>query len=98
MFLYTMLTVLRLKICGLELKESHPHFSRDCPEYKPYTFFAWLQPLVAWIGLLGCILVFAFTSATWWDTKANFTKVAVAYAAVSGEQHLVLRPSKLTLL
>jgi hypothetical protein len=51
--------------------------------YGAKTFFDWLQPIVAWIGLLGCLLVFGTVSATWWDTKVSLPKVAVAYGAVS---------------
>ena len=68
-----------------------PEFRRDHDEYRPTTLLDWLQPLVAWIGLVGCILVFGFVSATWWDTKVSFAKVAVAYGAVSasGSPHNV---------
>jgi len=70
-----------LKICESRIRESHPQYIRSSSRYKSYTFFSWLQPWVAWAGLIGCIVVFAFSSATWWSTQATFTKVAVAYAA-----------------
>ncbi|KAL1979980.1 hypothetical protein VTN96DRAFT_4845 [Rasamsonia emersonii] len=74
-----------LKICDADLARLYPEFKRDSQQYTPRTFLGWLQPLVAWIGLVGCILVFGFASATWWDTRVSVTKVAIAYAA-----HIVL--------
>jgi yeast amino acid transporter len=71
-----------LKICDDALSTNYPYYQRHSSAYKPYTFFGWFQPWVAWIGLTGCILVFVFSSATWWSTPASFTKVAVAYGAV----------------
>lgn len=70
-----------LKICDDALSTNYPYYQRHSSAYKPYTFFGWFQPWVAWIGLTGCILVFVFSSATWWSTPASFTKVAVAYGA-----------------
>jgi len=70
-----------LKICDHGIRDSHPQYQRKSPSYKSYTFLSWLQPGVAWAGLIGCIVVFAFSSATWWSKPASFTKVAVAYAA-----------------
>src|SRR5438034_4474721 len=75
--------LLRLKICDEALSASYPEFKRDAPEYTPRTLLMSFQPALGWCGLLGCLVFFAFTSATWWDTPANFSKVAVAYAAVS---------------
>jgi hypothetical protein len=45
-----------------------------------------LQPVPAWIGLAGCLLVvFVFSTASWWNGKdITFTKVATAYAGVRG--------------
>jgi amino acid transporter len=40
-----------------------------------------LQPLPAIVGFVGCLVVFAFCSATWWYTKATAEKVFIAYAA-----------------
>jgi hypothetical protein len=46
--------------------------------------FSWAQPIPAYIGLIGCvIIVFVFTSAAWWDTPVDFTIVATVYGAVS---------------
>lgn len=72
-----------LRICDDGLSEHHQRFQRDSAHFTPYTFFAWFQPWVAWIGLVGCLVVFVLVSATWWSTAPNFTKVAEAYGAVS---------------
>jgi amino acid permease len=66
------------------LRLTHRQYKRSSSKYKSYTLLSWLQPWVAWAGLVGCIVVFAFSSATWWNKPASFTKVAVAYAAVRG--------------
>lgn len=73
-----------------------PEYRRNSKDYKPYTVFAFAQPGAAWVGLIGCFLVFAFTSATWWNSKVTFSKVAVAYAAVS-PLSLILGEAKLIL-
>ncbi|KAF8848234.1 amino acid transporter [Acephala macrosclerotiorum] len=73
-----------LELCDDKLKliPQHEHYRRASENYKAYAFIgSWGQPYVAWLGLIGCFLVFGFTSATWWSTKADLTKVAVAYAA-----------------
>lgn len=72
----------RLEKCDYGLKDEHDHYRRISARYESFTFLSWAQPYVAWCGLLGCFLVFAFTSATWWSQPASFPKVAVAYAAV----------------
>jgi amino acid transporter len=64
------------------LRELRPQYKRNSMLYKSYTFLSWLQPWIAWAGLIGCILTFAFSSAIWWSKPASFTKVAAAYAAV----------------
>ncbi|KAL2011103.1 hypothetical protein VTN00DRAFT_3821 [Thermoascus crustaceus] len=58
-----------LEICDADLDRLYPEFRRDSEQYTPRTFLSWLQPLVAWVGLVGCILIFGFASATWWDTR-----------------------------
>lgn len=68
--------------CDGALTQMYPQYKRNSGIYRSYTFFGWLQPWVAWVGLIGCILVFVFSSAPWWSKPATFTKVAVAYAAV----------------
>jgi amino acid transporter len=48
------------------------------------------QPIVAWLGMTGCLLiVFVFNSANWWSTEITVQKVAIAYAGVSS---LLLNP------
>jgi hypothetical protein len=38
---------------------------------------------MAWIGLVGCLLVvFVFSSSLWWNGVVSFTKVASVYASV----------------
>lgn len=63
----------------------YAHFKRKSDTWKAYTLLANFQPVPAVLGFIGCFLVvFVFTSAIWWDSNAKFTKVAAAYAAVSG--------------
>jgi amino acid transporter len=48
------------------------------------------QPVPALLGLISCFLiVFVFSTATWWDHSATAKKVAVAFAGIGrGEIHL----------
>ncbi|KUJ15957.1 uncharacterized protein LY89DRAFT_697946 [Mollisia scopiformis] len=66
---------------GLKAEPQYESWRRKSPDYKSYTFLAFAQPYIAWLGLIGCLLVFGFASATWWHTSPDLTKVAVAYAA-----------------
>ncbi|PYH92925.1 amino acid transporter [Aspergillus ellipticus CBS 707.79] len=66
------------------LQSGRPEFARGSPEYAPRGSLFVLQPLQAWIGLIGCIAIFAFSSATWWDGHATVTEVAMAYGAHIG--------------
>ncbi|PYI31513.1 amino acid transporter [Aspergillus indologenus CBS 114.80] len=69
-----------------ELEQAgRPEFRRYAKEYSARGFLHSMQPVQAWIGLIGCIVIFAFSSATWWDSSATVTEVAMAYGA-----HLVL--------
>lgn len=43
----------------------------------------WFQPVLAWMGVIGCVVVFAFSSAIWWDTPVDIAKIAVVYAVVN---------------
>jgi len=65
---------------GLE-KEGFGRFVRRSPSYddKVRTVLFGIQPVPAWAGIVGCILVFAFASATWWATPVTFIKAAAAY-------------------
>ena len=59
-------------------------YKRHSKTYRPFTLFGFAQPVPAYVGLLGSVLVvFGFTSATWWIGEVTFSKIAVAYAAVS---------------
>jgi yeast amino acid transporter len=58
-------------------------YIRNTTEYGAHTFLGSFQPFIAVIGLVGCLLVFAFGSASWWVTPGTPTKILVAYAAVS---------------
>ncbi|OJJ97014.1 hypothetical protein ASPACDRAFT_54335 [Aspergillus aculeatus ATCC 16872] len=64
---------------------SRPEFIRDSPQYSPRGSLLVIQPVQAWVGLIGCIAIFAFSSATWWGSHATVTEVAMAYGA-----HLVV--------
>lgn len=44
------------------------------------------QPVVAWVGLIGCLLiVFVLSTARWWNGSYTVGKVATAFAGVSLE-------------
>ena len=72
----------RLRMCHEDVKADWPTFVRNVPGYKPWTLLMTGQPAVAYLGLIGCFLVFGFASATWWDNPATISKVAVAYGSV----------------
>ncbi len=77
-------------ICNQRIKKHREEVARVYPEYDRWsdssqasTFLAGLQPLPAWVGLVGCLgTIFVCTTATWWSTHATAQKVAVAYGAV----------------
>ncbi|OOF99179.1 hypothetical protein ASPCADRAFT_127747 [Aspergillus carbonarius ITEM 5010] len=75
-----------LRKCGRGLQHNHHlKFIRLSSEYMPRGSLLILQPLQAWIGLIGCLVIFAFSSATWWGRHATVTEVAMAYGT-----HIVL--------
>ena len=46
--------------------------------------FSYLQPFPAIVGLICCcLIIFVFSTATWWNGNISFRKVATAYAGVS---------------
>jgi hypothetical protein len=46
--------------------------------------FSYLQPFPAVLGLVCCcLIIFVFSTATWWNGEPTFRKVATAYAGVS---------------
>jgi hypothetical protein len=67
--------------------------SGDIKRYS--SLLAYFQPVVAWLGLLGCFLVVCiFSTASWWNGDITFKKVAVAYGGVSRLYSLSLRRSR----
>ncbi|KAF2687944.1 hypothetical protein K458DRAFT_173161 [Lentithecium fluviatile CBS 122367] len=70
-----------LKKCKDHLQEEYAQFVRSTKTYKPFTLLAFAQPLPALTSLAGCLVVFAFCSATWWNSPVTFSKVAIGYAA-----------------
>ena len=85
------LDVLNANIYNIRLRKHKDSIASAYPEHNRWrktsqasTFLGGLQPVIAWLGLIGClVIVFVFTTATWWSTPVNFSKVAVAYGAVS---------------
>ncbi|GKZ19837.1 hypothetical protein AbraIFM66951_007789 [Aspergillus brasiliensis] len=75
-----------LKKCEPQLRY-HERFEyiRLHKDYIPRGSLLILQPLQAWIGLIGCITIFVFSSATWWNEDATVAEVAMAYGP-----HIVL--------
>ena len=74
----------RLRKCKHDLTGDYAIYQRHDKKYRPFTLFAFAQPVPAYIGLLGSLLVvLVFTSSTWWIGQVTFSKIAVAYAAVS---------------
>ncbi|KAI0009693.1 amino acid permease-domain-containing protein [Xylariaceae sp. FL0662B] len=70
------------RLCAEGLKaRGYSRFLRDSPEYKRrvWNLLFWLQPWNARIGFIGCIVVFAFASATWWYEDVTILKVVIAY-------------------
>lgn len=75
--------ICRFRIHEQYIKERYPRFHRLGPETKTGTLLEALQPVPAFVGLVGSLLiVFVFTTATWWDTSADFRKVAPAFGSV----------------
>jgi amino acid transporter len=71
----------RLKRCNQHLIDDYRQFKRGTNSYKPYTVLAFAQPLPSIVAVAGCLVVLVFCSATWWDHKVTFSKVAIGYAA-----------------
>lgn len=60
---------------------AYTKFRRNTEFYKPHTILISLQPWPAIFAFIGCTVVFAFCSATWWYSKVTAPKVLIAYAA-----------------
>lgn len=64
------------------IRQRYAKFYRMGSVTSTFTFLEAIQPVPAVIGLVGSlVIVFVFTSATWWDTPRDFRKVATAYGA-----------------
>lgn len=68
----------------LTVEETYPGYARWAATSQSSTFLEGIQPLPAWIGFIGSLLiVFIFTTATWWSTPFTLQKFAAAYGSVS---------------
>jgi yeast amino acid transporter len=57
------------------------------------------QPLIAYVGLTMCLLiVFVFSTATWWNGKATPAKVTSAFAGVSANSFVPYTQLELELM
>ena len=89
--IYESLDFSSANVCNIRLRKHNDSIASVYPEHNRWretsqasTFLGGLQPVIAWLGLIGClVIVLVFTTATWWSTPADFSKVAVAYGAVS---------------
>ena len=52
----------RIKKCRNDLDMLKPEYNRDSNQYEPNTFLDWFQPIPAWIGLVGCVLIFGLAT------------------------------------
>ena len=65
------------------IRRRYPEHDRLGPASQSTTLSAHIQPVPAIIGLIGSLLiVFVFTTATWWSERPSVRKVAIAYGAV----------------
>ena len=79
-----------LIVCDVRLRKHSDSIAQVYPEHNRWrstsqasTILGGLQPVIAWLGMIGClVIVFVFTTATWWSTPVDFSKVAIAYGAV----------------
>ncbi len=81
------LTLHRLSIHKAKLRgETFKKFDRwssDNPDAPFSSHSAYLQPIPAIFGLVGCLLtVFFFSSASWWDREEKATAVVATWIAV----------------
>lgn len=69
------------------LEGTYCRFNRTSSSWQARTLLGFYQPLLAYVGLIGCLLmVFVCTSALWWESDATITKIMAAYASVSSFQ------------
>ncbi|CAO2655112.1 Nn.00g101760.m01.CDS01 [Neocucurbitaria sp. VM-36] len=70
-----------IEIIQISSSNEYEQFKRGIDTYKPFTVLAFAQPFPAIISIVGCLIILAFCSATWWDKEVTFSKVAIGYAA-----------------
>ena len=95
--IYKNLDFSRLIVCDVRLRKHRDSIAESYPEHNRWrstsqasTILGGLQPVIAWIGMIGClVIVFVFTTATWWSGGVKFSKVAIAYGAVRDIPQLV---------
>jgi hypothetical protein len=64
------------------MEPGYERFDRNSDQYGAGTALMVVQPGIAWIGLIGSLLVvFVFTTATWWNQSFTGQKFALAYTA-----------------
>ena len=69
-----------LKLCDAGLQDDFAKYRRSDPNYTVWTLFSFIQPVPAYIGLIGSLLtVFVFTSVPWWNGTFSGQKFAIAY-------------------
>jgi hypothetical protein len=72
--------------------DKHPQHLRDQFEkYSPKVldtgYLSHLQPLPAYLGLVGCLAtVIGFSSASWWEGGSNVTSILAAFLLVSTQK------------
>ena len=66
------------------ISERYPEHDRLGLQSQARTLLAPLQPLQAFVGVIGClVIVFILTTAVWWTKPAQFRDVASTFGAVS---------------
>ncbi|KAL4897602.1 amino acid permease-domain-containing protein [Aspergillus ambiguus] len=79
-----------LKKCETVLKRDYPHYCRTSPEYTPRVNLQRFQPVPAWIGLIGCLVFFGFSSAQWWRGRETEKDKLIGNVASAYGVHIVL--------
>jgi hypothetical protein len=78
---------LRLNLCKAGIARDAPEYLRTSPSYAAKTVFFSVQPAMAWIGLIGSVLIIVFACASWWDGRFTAAKLGVGYGEVSYTYH-----------
>ncbi len=88
--MYSAVATRKLTICRQHKLKTHETLTKDnmrkfnrslSDEYGANTVLGTLQPIPAIVAIVGCIVTFAFCSATWWRQPVTFPKFVIAYAA-----------------